>query len=149
LYELERQREADLGAMERFGPEEVFFEGAEEGELDEPVSNEGGEAAYLDVSGSSYGQEGQPSVESPEVEATPGVAQEAVLEMAVEAAGPAVDESLWLDAYWASYGDTSTRAMLRSQPPDVSILEVVIGEDARCEITITSSIPGVSSARCS
>jgi V8-like Glu-specific endopeptidase len=51
------------------------------------------------------------------------------------------DESVLLDAYWASYGDASTRALLRSQPEDTSILEVVIGADDRQEITITTQYP--------
>jgi glutamyl endopeptidase len=141
LFEQERQREQEMGTRERFALGEAYFEAAEEGTLDEPVSNEGGEAAFVDVSGSSYGKEGQPRGESIEVEATGGAGREAVLEVAVEAAGSAADESLWLDAYWASHGDASTRALLRSQSPDTSILEVVIGEDDRREITITSEYP--------
>jgi V8-like Glu-specific endopeptidase len=141
LYEQERQREAQARLLEPSIRGEVPSRAAEGAELDEPVSNDGSEAAFLDISGPSFGQEGQPTAETPEAESGPVVIEAAAVGTSVAAAAPEVDESLLLDAYWASYGDASTRALLRSQPPEASILEVVIGIDDRQEIASTSDYP--------
>jgi glutamyl endopeptidase len=50
-----------------------------------------------------------------------------------------VDESLALDAYWATYGDASTRAALRASGDDIA--EVVIGADDRTRISPASAYP--------
>jgi glutamyl endopeptidase len=54
--------------------------------------------------------------------------------------GP-VDESMLLDAYWASHGGAATRAILRHAPTRESIAEVVIGDDDRTQVTNTSDYP--------
>ncbi len=149
LYEQERQLEAQQApSEERYRPSMEMLEGAGEGEgLDASVSNQGEETLAQDSFLPYYGEAGMsPAEESPE--AVAGIAvgegqarEEALLEMAGPEEKAAPDDGLLLDAYWASYGDAATRALLRSQPPDTSILEVVIGEDDRHEITRTTFYP--------
>ncbi len=134
LYEIERQQEE--ARLQEFVPPSTALEADVDADLDTAVSNEGPEA-IIDLATSHFGTQGKPADESFEVEATRPTLAGAVL----EAADAAVDESLLLDAYWASHGDASVRAMLRSQPADASILEVVIGEDDRREIAVTSQYP--------
>ena len=135
LYEIERQRE-EAGVQE-FLPVSAALEADVDTDPDAPVSNEGPEA-IIDLAASSFGAQGKSDGESFEVEASRPALEASALEAMEDTA---LDESLLLDVYWASHGDASTRAMLRSQPPDSSILEVVIGDDDRREITVTKRYP--------
>lgn len=136
LYEAERQWEAEAGTPERFVPPESPLEGMEAVDLDAAVSNEGVEMG-LDAAASHFGQQGRPGGESLEAE----VERERPFEAPAATAVPIDDESVLLDIYWANYGDASLRALLRSQPADSSILEVVIGDDDRREIVTTTDFP--------
>jgi V8-like Glu-specific endopeptidase len=137
LFEQERQWEEEVGLPERFVAPSTALEAAGEADLDTAVSNEGPEA-IIDLAASHFGTEGRPLDESFEVEATRPTQAASALEAMEDTA---LDESLLLDVYWASHGDASVRAMLRSQPADASILEVVIGDDDRREISATSQYP--------
>jgi V8-like Glu-specific endopeptidase len=52
-----------------------------------------------------------------------------------------IDEELLLDAYWASFGNAETRAAMRSPQIRDGLLEVVIGDDDRVEISKTDQYP--------
>lgn len=58
-----------------------------------------------------------------------------------ESARAGESEEMLLDAYWASYGDPSTRVALRSAAVRESMAEVVIEQDDRVEITNTAAYP--------
>jgi glutamyl endopeptidase len=97
-----------------------------------PVSNH---KAMETASGPQFGSEGPPPSETGEVEV-----QTRHLESALESAGG--DESMLLDAYWASFGNAGTRAVLRrDRQEESSILEVVIGTDDRTEVTSNRDYP--------
>jgi V8-like Glu-specific endopeptidase len=132
---MERQQEE--AGLQEFVPPPTALEAATDADLDGPVSNEGPEA-IIDLAASSFGAQGKSADESFEVETVRLAPAAGGLE-AVE--DTSLDESLLLDVYWASYGDAGTRAMLRSQPPDTSILEVVIGEDDRRQVSVTEKYP--------
>lgn len=96
-----------------------------------PVSNQDSDPA-IESASPEFGKEGPPTGESIEV----------VLDGEVnESAEATSSDELLLDAYWASYGDAATRALVRSQTEGASILEVVIGADDRTEIVKTREYP--------
>lgn len=135
LYEIERRQEE--AGLQEFVPPSTALEAGVDADLDTAISNEGPEA-IIDLAASHFGTQGKPADESFEVEATRPAPVASALETMEDTA---LDENLLLDVYWASHGDASTRAMLRSQPPDSSILEVVIGDDDRREVTVTKQYP--------
>ena len=61
---------------------------------------------------SQFGKAGAPGAKTIEVASPP--AKKAKKPKAISTETAAMDESTLLDAYWASYGDAATRAMLRS-----------------------------------
>lgn len=99
-----------------------------------PVSNK----QALGSSPSQFGKAGAPAAKTIEV-AAPPVMKAKKPESAGAEAAP-MDESTMLDAYWASYGDAATRAMLRSTNHN-KIMEVVIGTDDRTQISDTTVYP--------
>lgn len=91
----------------------------------------------------------RPMVE-PSVGTQGSPAGEKTIEMALPASAPAgereaapaeMEESLLLDAYWASFGNAETRAAMRAPTVREGILEVVIDEDDRVEIGGTDRYP--------
>lgn len=75
---------------------------------------------------------------------------EQTIEMALPAPAPAgtpetapaeMEESLLLDAYWASFGNAETRAAMRAPRVREGIMEVVIDEDDRVEVGNTDDYP--------
>lgn len=136
LYLAERATEQQRRPSVSAGGLEALMEAAPGEGPDTPVSSEGtGDVVIADAAGPSFGKEGQPKGESPEARIEAAAQTEAAPESGE------LDESLMLDAYWANYGDASTRALLRSQPPDGSALEVIIGPDERQPVDNTREYP--------
>lgn len=98
----------------------------------------------LDSSDPSYGSLGpNEEGESPENLAEEASAPEtSAAETTESAVADEADEGLLLDAYWASFGDAPTRAMMRSARARASVLEVILPEgDRRTQITATNQAP--------
>lgn len=75
---------------------------------------------------------------------------EETIEMALPASAPTgapeiapaeMEESLLLDAYWASFGNAETRAVMRAPRVREGLLELVIDEDDRVEVGVTDRYP--------
>lgn len=89
------------------------------------VDNGGGETLGQSTSGSAGGANGGPGLE---------------VEASVEVdLAPAEAGIVPLDAYWASFGDASTRAVLRTAAADA--MEVVVGPDDRVQVGDTAVYP--------
>jgi glutamyl endopeptidase len=127
LYQQERASDTTQGRR-RAGPRAVRASAS----LHTPVSSPSFEA----LARPAFGQHGPPRPETREVESRPLTRRPAP--PSVRARG--IDESKLLDAYWASFGDPGTRALLRSRE-DRSVLEVVIGADDRVEVGNTNEYP--------
>ncbi|MDX1615165.1 MAG: serine protease [Candidatus Promineifilaceae bacterium] len=106
-----------------------------------PVANDGVSPGVLGAQDPELGNLGEGDGES-ELEVEVGTTLRSEEGAEVMEADEQLDESLLLDAWYAEYGDPSTRAFLRHQPPDEGFLEVVIGQDDRIQVTdITRSYP--------
>jgi glutamyl endopeptidase len=100
-----------------------------------PVSNHAGAGL---ASPPHFGNKGAPSANNREVIAKAATRPKQA--RASIARGP-IDESQYLDAYWASFGQPGTRALLRQGLMRQPILEVVIGTDDRTQVGDTDQYP--------
>jgi V8-like Glu-specific endopeptidase len=93
------------------------------------MSNQPSPSALPNAERPSFGELGAPVGDGDVTEVPFGQEGLAMAEMA-----PALDEDLLLDAWYAEYGDPSTRLILRQPELTGSVLEVVIGEDDRLQV---------------
>lgn len=100
-----------------------------------PASNAGPE---MTTSSPSFGTKGRSATESLEITAKP---ENPSSERVHRLPSKETPESQLLDAYWASFGAPSTRALMRSATKMGSVLEVVIGTDEREEVSATANYP--------
>lgn len=96
----------------------------------QPVSNQAPQPSLANVEAPSFGELGAPEGDSGVNEVSFDQDTAEMTEMA-----PAINEEYLLDAWYAEYGDPSTRMIMRQAEITDSIMEVVIGEDDRVQIT--------------